>query len=204
MESSAQKPKAGAKGAPVAPPPATPPPSRNVDTPPEGDTGALDDAPDTPAKSTVNQHDEEAVQAIIKKYTAIAAAASLVPVPALDLATLAGIQIKMIHSISKEHGVAISDSAAKVAVSSLASTLPSGAIAGAGASLLKIVPGIGNIISAIASPGYYSAATYAVGQVFHSHFASGETLLSFDPAKAEDAYKTHFEAKAAWHEVDYD
>ncbi len=148
-------------------------------------------------QSQINQHDEEAVQAIIKKYSAIAAAAALVPVPTLDLAALAGIQIKMVHSISKQHNVGkLSDSALKLAISSMATTLPSGSIATAGSSLLKIIPGIGTAISMVASPGYYAASTYAVGKVFHSHFASGETLLNFDPAEAKEAYKLHFEEKA--------
>ena len=149
------------------------------------------------APSKVNQHDEAEVQAIIKKYSAIAAGASLVPVPTLDLATLVGVQVKMIQSIAKSHGMTgISSNAIKIAVSSLATTLPSGALAGAGASFLKVIPFVGNMISILASPGYYSASTYAVGQVFNSHFASGETLLSFNPQKAEAAYMTHFEAAA--------
>ncbi len=157
---------------------------------------AADEAP--ASKRQINQYDDEAVQDIIKKYSAISAAAVLVPIPSLDLATLAGIQIKMVHSISKEHQVEnLSSSALKIAISSLATTLPSGAIATTGASLLKIIPGVGNIISMAAAPGYYAASTYAVGQVFNAHFASGETLLSFDPQKAEEAYKKYFEEKKA-------
>jgi len=32
------------------------------------------------------------------------------------------------------------------------------------------------------------AVTYAVGKVFHQHFASGGTFLSFDPDKVRDYY----------------
>ena len=39
-------------------------------------------------------------------------------------------------------------------------------------------------------------STYAVGKVFQTHFASGGTLLNFDPVKARELYKTEFQEGA--------
>ena len=61
------------------------------------------------------------------------------------------------------------------------------------ASLIKLAPLIG-LASGIVSIGSVAAAsTYAVGRVFVQHFASGGTLLTFDPAKVRQYYAEQFE-----------
>ncbi|MCI5165392.1 MAG: GTPase, partial [Candidatus Electrothrix sp. GM3_4] len=37
-------------------------------------------------------------------------------------------------------------------------------------------------------PATAEAVTYAVGKVFHQHFASGGTFLTFDPDKVREYY----------------
>lgn len=150
-----------------------------------------------PTTSAITDTDHDEVDGIIKKYTAIAAAAALIPVPAVDLATLAGTQIKMVHSIAGVHGVQIMDNKLKVAIATLTAALPAGTIAAAGASVLKILPGIGNLVGALASPGFFAASTFAIGKIFHAHFASGGTLLNFDPEAMKAEYQAHFTEQAA-------
>jgi hypothetical protein len=49
------------------------------------------------------------------------------------------------------------------------------------ASALKGVPLVGTTISLISMPILSAGATYLVGKVFIQHFASGGTLLDFNP-----------------------
>jgi uncharacterized protein (DUF697 family) len=49
------------------------------------------------------------------------------------------------------------------------------------ASLLKAVPVLGTIASGFVMPVLSAGATYAIGKAFIQHFASGGTLLDFNP-----------------------
>jgi hypothetical protein len=46
-------------------------------------------------------------------------------------------------------------------------------------------------------PGFSSAATYAIGQVFIKHMESGGTLLDFNVEKMREHFIDEFEAKKA-------
>ena len=49
------------------------------------------------------------------------------------------------------------------------------------ASLLKAVPVLGTITAGFVMPALSAGATYAIGKAFIQHFASGGTLLDFNP-----------------------
>lgn len=136
--------------------------------------------------------DSAEVTKIINKYSAIAAGVALVPVPGVDLLGLAGVQLKMTHSIGNLYDVKLQDNKVKVAISTLVTTIPANSFAAAGASVLKVVPGIGTALGALTAPAYYAASTYAVGKVFNAHFASGGTLLNFDAEQSKAAYAAYF------------
>ncbi|MDW3192766.1 MAG: DUF697 domain-containing protein [Cytophagales bacterium] len=126
---------------------------------------------------------------IINTHSGVAAAAALVPVPGLDLVTLVGIQAKMVHSIGQAHGQSLNNNKLKVAITSLITAAPASTFSALGASALKLIPGLGTVLGALASPAYFGASTYAVGKIFHMHFASGGNLLNFDA----DAVKDHYQ-----------
>ena len=48
-------------------------------------------------------------------------------------------------------------------------------------SLIKGLPGIGTLVGALTMPVFSAGATYIIGKVFIQHFASGGTLLDFNP-----------------------
>lgn len=146
--------------------------------------------------SATMEVDNAQVMSIIKEYSAYASGAALVPAPGLDLATLIGVQLKMVHSIGKLYDVKLQDNKLKLAISSLITTLPAGGITMAGASLLKVVPFVGSFLGALASPAYYAASTYAVGKVFNAHFASGGTLLDFNAEKMKSYFASAYAEKA--------
>lgn len=135
---------------------------------------------------------------IIKRQVKWAAAAAIVPVPLLDLAALATVQVKMIKKIAQCYGADASESSLKPLVASLLGTLGAAGISGGllGSSA-KVVPISGTILGSIGFAAFGSAATYALGRVFASHFASGGTLENFNAGAAGGRLKAEFQKARA-------
>ena len=117
----------------------------------------------------------------VERYSLYSGAAGLIPVPGLDLATVGGVQIQMLRRLSQIYGVPFSANLGKSLLAALAgATIP--AASGMGAvSLVKSVPVAGTIVAVMAMPTLSAGATYAIGLAFVEHFASGGTLLDFNP-----------------------
>jgi len=118
---------------------------------------------------------------LVERFSLWSGAAGLIPVPFIDLAAIGGVQIQMLRRISQIYGVPFAENRGKALIASLAgSMIPASSGIGA-ASILKSVPLVGTAISAIAMPALSAGATYAIGMTFIQHFASGGTLLDFNP-----------------------
>jgi uncharacterized protein (DUF697 family) len=63
------------------------------------------------------------------------------------------------------------------------------------ASALKFVPIAGPLAAAFVMPALSAGATYAIGKAFIQHFASGGTLLDFNPPDYREFIKAQ---KAKW------
>src|SRR5262249_7962418 len=61
------------------------------------------------------------------------------------------------------------------------------------ASLLKSVPGVGTVISTFTMPVLSAGASWVIGKVFIQHFASGGTLLDFNPPDYREFIKAQKE-----------
>ncbi len=106
----------------------------------------------------------------------------------LDLVGITGVQLNMLRKLSKIYEVPFSEHKVKNILTSLVGGGGSIPVAGALASLVKLVPIVGHTIGAVSLPISAGAITYAVGKVFQQHFASGGTFLTFDPDKVRDYY----------------
>src|SRR5262249_6845323 len=60
-------------------------------------------------------------------------------------------------------------------------------------SLVKSFPGVGTAIGAVTMPVFSAGATYVIGKVFIQHFASGGTLLDFNPPDYREVIKAQRE-----------
>jgi uncharacterized protein (DUF697 family) len=97
----------------------------------------------------------------------------------------------MLRRISKIYGVAFSENRGKVLIAGLAgSMIPATSGIGA-ASALKAVPILGLAVSAFVMPVLSAGATFAIGKAFIQHFASGGTLLDFNPPDYREFIKAH-------------
>jgi len=137
-----------------------------------------------PIVSSDVQRDEKAAD-LVNRYTAWAAAAGVIPVPFVDVLAIGGVQLKMLRELAAIYNVEFSENIGKsITAALLGSLVPAGTapVAAIGvASLLKFVPLVGTALASVSMPALSAAATYAIGKVFIQHFASGGTLLDFNP-----------------------
>ncbi len=120
-------------------------------------------------------------------------AASVIPVPNLDLVGIAAVQANMVSDIAKIYGSSLPKQAVKATVSVLLGTLaPVGATSVVVGSTVKFWPGYGSLIGGISLAGFAAASTYAIGKVFVGHFENGGTLADFDVKSVTAKLKEEF------------
>ena len=128
---------------------------------------------------------EEAASQLVDRFSLWSGAAGLIPVPLIDVVAVGGVQLQMLRTLSEIYGVPFTDNRGKSVIASLAGAIISASTATTTAmtfgSLIKGVPGIGSAVGALTMPVYSAGATYVIGRVFMKHFASGGTLLDFNP-----------------------
>jgi uncharacterized protein (DUF697 family) len=134
---------------------------------------------------------------MIDHYTLWSGAAGLVPIPLADIVAVGGVQVQMLRKLSELYGVPFSDNMGKSVIASLVGSLLPASAATTTAmgitSALKLIPGVGTIIAAVTMPAYSAGATYLIGKVFAQHFATGGTLLDFNPPDYREFIKTQKE-----------
>ena len=131
---------------------------------------------------------------IVKRNTLWAMGVGLLPMPGLDLIGVTGVQIKMLSELAEIYKVPFSEHRVKSILSSLVGGLGTLAVAPAFFSLVKIIPIVGQTAGLVSVPLSAGAFTYAVGQVFTQHFASGGTLLDFEPASWREKFREQMKA----------
>ncbi|MCF8502239.1 MAG: YcjF family protein [Rhodospirillum sp.] len=135
---------------------------------------------------------------LVRRASAWGFGAGCIPFPLVDIATVTGVQLKMISNLSSLYGIPFRDHTAKNIVAGLlGSIVPQSLAAGGVGSLLKAVPVVGGALGLLSMPSFSSAATYAIGQVFIRHMESGGTLLDFNIDKMREHFIEEFEAKKA-------
>lgn len=124
---------------------------------------------------------EEMASKLVDRFALWSGVAGLIPVPVVDVFAVGGLQIQMVRRLSQIYDVEFSENRGKALIASLAgSMIPATSGIGA-ASVLKAVPIIGTIAGGFVMPALSAGATYAIGKAFIQHFATGGTLLDFNP-----------------------
>jgi uncharacterized protein (DUF697 family) len=126
----------------------------------------------------------------IKKHMLAAAGVGLVPLPWVELAALAGLQLNLLRSLARVYGVEFSSQIGKSAIGALVGSDLSVTLS---ATLAKGLPGLGWAVGAASGALLGAASTYALGKVFVQHFESGNTFLTFDPAQVKAYYAQQYE-----------
>jgi len=135
---------------------------------------------------------KESAKNTVKAHIIAGMAVGLVPVPAVDMVALIGVQLKMLHSLCKTYDVPFKENLGKSLISSLiGGSIPAAATITL-ASVAKLIPGIGTLAGGASVSVLSGALTFAVGRVFIYHFEKKGTLADFDPAAYRDMFKSAF------------
>jgi uncharacterized protein (DUF697 family) len=118
---------------------------------------------------------------VVDRFSFWSGVAGLLPVPFVDLAAVAAVQIQMLRVISRIYDVPFSENRGKALIAGLFGTVIPVSTGVGMASVVKGIPIAGTAVGALVTPALAVAATYAIGRVFIQHFASGGTLLDFEP-----------------------
>jgi uncharacterized protein (DUF697 family) len=146
--------------------------------------------PDVPVSDT--ERDARALK-IVERFALYSGAAGLIPVPLVDVAAVGGVQFQMLRRLAEVYGVPFTREKARSVIASAVGAIVPLASASGVVSAVKSVPVVGTTLGVITAPAFAGGATYLLGKVFIQHFASGGTLLDFDPAKYREFVKTHQE-----------
>lgn len=139
------------------------------------------------------EHRNEVASKLVDRFAIWSGVAGLIPLPLVDAVTIGGLQLQMLRRISQIYGVAFSKNIGKALIASVAgSVIPATSRIGA-ASVLKVVPIFGTIVSGFVMPVLSAGATYAIGKAFIQHFASGGSFLDFNSPDYRDFVKAQKE-----------
>ncbi|MEZ4920786.1 MAG: SHOCT domain-containing protein [Saprospiraceae bacterium] len=135
--------------------------------------------------------DEKKIKAneIIRNHVGFSMGAALVPFPAADLLAVSAVQLNMLRQLAKLYHVGFVDALGKNVISAIVGS----SAARLGASLVKLIPGVGTVIGELSMPALSGASTYALGKVVAPHFASGGTLENLDLSLARKGYQNEVE-----------
>lgn len=136
-----------------------------------------------------NMKKRDSANETVKNHVLWAMGAGLVPFPVLDIAAVTAVQLSMIEKLCKTYEVEYSESAGK----SFLSALAGGTVARMGASFIKTLPLVGTVLGGVSMAVLSGATTYAVGQVFISHFEAQGTLDNFNINAWKKVYEEQLE-----------
>ncbi|MCA1906340.1 MAG: DUF697 domain-containing protein [Desulfarculus sp.] len=126
-------------------------------------------------------HREEA-ERLIRRYAYWTAGVGLVPLPLLDMAALAGLQLAMLKDLAQLYQVGFSPWRARAIVTALAGgVIPVSAASGVLGTLARMVPIVGTAAGVLTLPALASGSTVALGKICALHFALGRDIFSLDP-----------------------
>jgi len=145
-----------------------------------------------------DQERDQVASKLVDRFSLWSGAAGLIPIPLVDMVAVGGVQLQMLRRLSEIYGVPFSENRGKSIITSLAgAVIPQSTATATGASLVKILPGIGSAIGQLTMPVFSAGATWVIGKVFIQHFASGGTLLDFNPPDYREFIKAQKEKFAA-------
>ena len=143
-------------------------------------------------KMTDAERDQAAAK-LVDRFSLWAGAAGLIPIPLVDIATVGGVQLQMLRRLSGIYGVPFSENQGKSIIASVAGAVVPELSAAGISSAFKFVPVVGTAVGTCSMAVFSAGATWVIGKVFIQHFASGGTLLDFNPPDYREFIKAQKE-----------
>jgi len=118
---------------------------------------------------------------IIRQSERLAFACGLLPVPAIDMAAVATIQLRMIRQLATCFGVdPKGGDGGPLRTAIVGALVPVSLGTTFSRSVFRHVPGLGSLLGALSMPASLAAATRIVGLLVAHHLETGGTLEDFD------------------------
>ena len=137
-----------------------------------------------------NSGQDGEADSIIRNHVILSMGAGFIPLLLADILAVGALQLDMIRQLCRVYNVDFKETQGKAIISALTSST----LARAGArSFIKLIPGLGTVLGGATVSVFAGASTYAVGEVFKKHFASGGTILDFDTDRLKKMYQEKFE-----------
>lgn len=133
---------------------------------------------------------KDSANSIIKNHMIWSMGAGLIPVPIADFFAVSAIQLDMIRQMCKLYEIDFKETEGKALITSLTG---SGLARLGSRAVIKFIPGIGSVMGGVTMAVLSGASTYALGEVFKTHFETGGTFLDFDPERLKKFYNEKFE-----------
>ncbi len=140
-----------------------------------------------------NEKRTEKAEKAVRNYMLCTLAVGVLPFPILDMAVLAGIQLKMLHRLANLYGHEFSSQLGRSLIASLLGGAIPVSFSSSAAQLLKNIVPLGRVASIVTTSVFGGASTRAIGKVFIQHFESGGSFLTFDPEQVRKYYFEQFE-----------
>jgi uncharacterized protein (DUF697 family) len=137
-------------------------------------------------KNMQQQDKNHKASEIIRNHVGFSLGAALIPMPGADLLAVSAVQLNMLRHLAKLYDLGFMDALGKNIISAVVGS----SAARLGASLIKIIPGVGTVIGELSMPALSGASTYALGKVVANHFQNGGSLDDLDLNKARKGYET--------------
>src|SRR3974377_581201 len=130
-----------------------------------------DEAPGTStAPEGIVENRQELASKLVDRFALWSGVAGLIPVPVVDAATVAGLQLQMVRRVSHIYDVNFSKNNGRSLIAALAGEMVPATSSLGAASLLKAVPIVGPIASGFVMPGLASGAPIPFGRtLLHNH-----------------------------------
>jgi uncharacterized protein (DUF697 family) len=142
--------------------------------PAKGATGSV-------STTMTDEERDEAASKLVDRFSLWSGAAGLIPVPLVDIAAVGGVQLQMLRRLSEIYVVPFSENQGKSIIASVAGAVVPELSAAGISSAFKFVPVVGTAVGTCSMAVFSAGATWVIGKVFIQHFASGGTLLDFNP-----------------------
>lgn len=130
---------------------------------------------------------------LIKDYVTYSVGTGFIPVPIVDVIGLVGLQLKMVHSLSKLYNVPFSERRVRSILYSLIGSIIPAAGVGILASAVKFIPLIGQAAGGVSMATLAGGCTYAVGRIFANHFEQDGKIEDLDVESAKEDLKSNLE-----------
>ncbi len=123
----------------------------------------------------------------VAKWSKISLATILLPNSLLEYAAISGIQLKMLHELSRAYGIPFKADGVKVIIGSILGGSVAYFLSDLYSNWVKVIPVVGKPIAFLSEPAMGYITTYAVGFVFLEHF---ENNGSFQDIELEQIKKS--------------